>query len=124
MAGWCDREQTICLGLSLWNGQDAILKERPYGLSNEQGNRGEDVKDYWFYTGNLPTHAYASMVYKYPQAAFPYEDLRRTNENRGQDLGEYELFDALRDQWLQQRYFDVQVEYAKITPEDVFCRTR
>ena len=122
MAGWCDREQIICLGLSLWNGQDAILKERPYGLSNGQGNHGEDVKDYWFYTDNLPTHAYASMVYKYPQAAFPYDDLLHTNQNRSQDLGEYELFDALQDQWLQQRYFDVQVEYSKAAPEDVLCR--
>ncbi len=122
LAGWCDGEQTICLGLALWNGQDSILKERPYGLSNAQGNHGEDVKDYWFYTDNLPTHAYASMVYKYPQAPFPYADLRRINQDRGQDVGEFELFDALRDQWLQQRYFDVKVEYAKATPEDVFCR--
>ncbi|MGD9620065.1 MAG: glucosidase [Mycolicibacterium sp.] len=122
LAGWCDREQTICLGLALWNGRDAILKERPYGLSNAQGNHGEDVKDYWFYTDNLPTHAYAAMVYKYPQAPFPYEDLRQQNQDRGQDIGEYELFDAMREQWLQQRYFDVQVEYAKATPEDVFCR--
>jgi hypothetical protein len=103
LAGWCDRDQTICLGLALWNGNDPIIKERPFGLANEQGNHGEDVKDYWFYTDNLPTHAYAAMVYKYPQAAFPYDDLRRTNRDRGQDVGEYELFDALKDQWLQQR---------------------
>jgi len=122
MAGWCDRDQTVCLGLSLWNGQDAILKERPYGLANEEGNHGEDVKDYWFYTDNLPTHAFASMIYKYPHAAFPYEDLLRTNGSRGQGVGEYELFDALEDQWLQQRYFDVQVEYAKANPEDVYSR--
>lgn len=122
MAGWCDRDQTVCLGLSLWNGQDAILKERPYGLANEEGNHGEDVKDYWFYTDNLPTHAFASMIYKYPHAAFPYEDLLRTNRSRGQGVGEYELFDALEDQWLQQRYFDVQVEYAKANPEDVYSR--
>jgi hypothetical protein len=122
MAGWCDRDQTICLGLALWNGNDPILKERPYGLSNEQGNHGEDVKDYWFYTDNLPTHAYASMVYKYPQAAFPYDDLLHTNQSRGQDVGEYELFDALHDDWLANRYFDVEVEYAKGSPEDVLCR--
>jgi hypothetical protein len=122
LAGWCDADQTICLGLALWNGQDPILKERPYGLTNEQGNHGEDVKDYWFYTDNLPTHAYASMVYKYPQARFPYEDLLATNQARGQDLGEYELFDALKDQWLANRYWDVAVEYAKATPEDVVCR--
>ena len=119
LAGWCDDEQTICLGLALWNGADPILKERPYGLTNAQGNHGEDVKDYWFYTDNLPTHAYASMVYKYPQAAFPYDDLLRTNEQRGQDVGEYELFDALHDEWLANRYFDVEVEYAKASPEDL-----
>jgi hypothetical protein len=122
MAGWCDRDQTICLGLGLWNGLDPFIKERPYGLSNGQGNHGEDVKDYWFYTDNLPTHAYASMVYKYPQVRFPYEDLLRTNEARGQDVGEYELFDALKDDWLANRYWDVTVEYAKATPEDVLCR--
>jgi hypothetical protein len=122
LAGWCDRDQILCMGIALWNGRDEILKERPYGLSNEQGNHGEDVKDYWFYTDNLPTHAYASMVYKYPQSAFPYEDLLRTNQNRGQDVGEYELFDALRDEWLAQRYFDVSVEYAKASPEDFICR--
>ncbi|MEI6254857.1 MAG: glucosidase, partial [Mycobacteriaceae bacterium] len=122
LAGWCDRDQIICLGVALWNGNDAILKERPYGLANEQGNHGEDVKDYWFYTDNLPTHAYASAVYKYPQAAFPYEDLLHTNQNRSQDVGEYELFDALRDEWLQQRYFDVTIEYAKAAPEDLYCR--
>ncbi|MCX6481868.1 MAG: glucosidase [Mycobacterium sp.] len=122
LAGWCDRDQILCMGVALWNGRDEILKERPYGLSNEQGNHGEDVKDYWFYTDNLPTHAYASMVYKYPQAAFPYADLLQTNRNRGQDVGEYELFDALREEWLAQRYFDVAVEYAKASPEDFFCR--
>ncbi len=122
LAGWCDRDQTICLGVALWNGADDILKERPFGLANLQGNHGEDVKDYWFYTDNLPTHAYASMVYKYPQAPFPYADLLSVNASRGQDEGEYELFDALRDEWLANRYFDVQVEYAKASPEDVICR--
>ncbi|MFM9034223.1 MAG: MGH1-like glycoside hydrolase domain-containing protein [Mycobacterium sp.] len=122
LAGWCDRDQIICLGLALWNGRDPILKERPYGLSNEQGNHGEDAKDYWFYTDNLPTHAYAAMLYKYPQAAFPYQDLLRTNLDRGPELGEYELFDALREDWLAQRYFDVRVEYAKAAPEDLVCR--
>jgi len=122
MAGWCDDAQTVCLGIALWNGVDPILKERPYGLTNAQGNHGEDVKDYWFYTDNLPTHAYASMVYKYPQAAFPYDDLLRTNQQRGQDVGEYELFDALHDEWLANRYFDVEVEYAKASPEDLVQR--
>jgi hypothetical protein len=122
LAGWCDDQQILCLGLALWNGNDPILKERPYGLSNPQGNHGEDVKDYWFYTDNLPTHAYASMVYKYPHAAYPYDDLLRTNEQRGQDAGEYELFDALEQQWRENRYFDVVVEYAKAAPEDLVWR--
>ena len=122
LAGWCDRDQVICLGLALWNGRDPILKERPFGLTNAQGNHGEDVKDYWFYTDNLPTHAYASMVYKYPQDAFPYEDLVRVNAARGQDEGEYELFDAMEPMWRANRYFDVTVEYAKASPEDMVCR--
>lgn len=122
LAGWCDLDQTICLGVALWNGQDAILKERPFGVANAQGNHGEDVKDYWFYTDNLPTHSYASMVYKYPQTAFPYADLLRTNQQRGPGDDEYELFDALREQWLAQRYFDVEVAYAKDGPEDLHCR--
>lgn len=122
LAGWCDLDQTLCLGIALWNENDDILKERPFGLTNAQGNHGEDVKDYWFYTDNLPTHAYASMVYKYPHAAFPYDDLLRTNQQRGLDEDEYELFDALREQWLQQRYFDVEVQYAKDGPEDLACR--
>lgn len=122
LAGWCDRDQTICLGLSLWNGRDPFLKERPFGLTNAQGNHGEDAKDYWFYTDNLPTHAYAAMTYKYPQVPFPYDDLVAENARLGQDVGEYELFDALRDVWLANRYFDVQVEYAKASPEDVVLR--
>jgi hypothetical protein len=90
LAGWCDRDQLICLGLSLWNGKDSILKERPFGLTNLQGNHGEDVKDYWFYADNTPTHSYAAMIYKYPQAAFPYDDLRDVNGRRSQQEPEYE----------------------------------
>ena len=122
LAGWCDADQTICLGISLWNGQDPFLKERPFGLTNPQGNHGEDVKDYWFYTDNLPTHAYASMTYKYPQVRFPYEELVTANEGRSPALPEVELFDVLHDDWLASRYWDVQVEYAKATAEDVICR--
>ena len=103
LAGWCDRDQTVCLGLALWNGQDPILKERPFGLNNQEGNHGEDVKDYWFYTDNLPTHTYAAMTYKYPQARFRYEDLVRVFAARGQDEPEFKLFDALRDDWLANR---------------------
>lgn len=122
LAGWCDEDQVFCMGLALWNGNDPILKERPYGLANLQGNHGEDAKDYWFYTDNLPTHAYASMIYKYPQAAFPYDDLKTVNGQRGQDEPEYKLFDALRDDWLANRYFDVEVQYAKASPEDLVWR--
>ena len=122
LAGWCDRDQVVCFGLALWNGQDSILKERPFGLTNAQGNHGEDVKDYWFYTDNLPTHAYASMVYKYPQEAFPYEHLVEVNGTRSQEEGEYELFDALEPMWRANRYFDITVEYAKASPEDMLCR--
>ena len=122
LAGWCDDQQILCFSLALWNGKDSILKERPFGLTNAEGNHGEDVKDYWFYTDNLPTHTYASMTYKYPQAAFPYEDLVATNAARGQDVGEYELFDALEPDWRANRYFEVEVEYAKPDPEDVICR--
>ena len=122
LAGWCDAAQTICMGLALWNGQDPIIKERPFGLTNAQGNHGEDVKDYWFYTDNLPTHAYAAMTYKYPQSAFPYQDLIEVNAKRTQQEREYELFDALRDEWLANRYWDVKVEYAKATAEEVVCR--
>ena len=122
LAGWCDDEQNLCFGIGLWNGLDERLKERPYGLTNSQGNHGEDVKDYWFYTDNLPTHAYASMIYKYPLVKFPYEDLLNTNEQRGPDQPEYELFDALESDWRANRYADVQVEYAKAGPEDMLCR--
>ena len=122
LAGWCDDAQTVCLGIGLWNHHDDHLKERPFGLTNEQGNHGEDAKDYWFYTDNTPTHSYASVVYKYPQAAFPYADLVTTNAARGPDQGEYELFDALEPDWRANRYFDITVEYAKAGPEDVICR--
>ena len=122
LAGWCDQAQTLCFGLGLWNGADDHLKERPFGLTNEQGNHGEDAKDYWFYTDNTPTHSYASMIYKYPQAAFPYEDLIATNAHRGPEEAEYELFDALADDWLANRYFDTQIEFAKADPEDLIVR--
>ena len=118
LAGWCDQQQIMCFGLGLWNHADDHLKERPFGLTNSQGNHGEDVKDYWFYTDNTPTHSYASMVYKYPQVAFPYSELLSVNGSRGPDQDEYELFDAIEDTWRQQRYFDVTVEYAKADPED------
>lgn len=122
LAGWCDAQQRLCFGLALWNGADDRLKERPFGLTNAQGNHGEDAKDYWFYTDNLPSHAYAAMVYKYPLDAFPYAELVEENARRGPQDAEFELFDALEHQWRANRYVDVGVEYAKYNAEDVACR--
>ena len=122
LAGWCDDAQTLVMGLGLWNGADDHLKERPFGLTNAQGNHGEDAKDYWFYTDNTPTHSYAAMVYKYPHAAFPYQDLIDTNAARGPEHDEYELFDALEPHWRANRYFDTTIEYAKADPEDHIIR--
>jgi mannosylglycerate hydrolase MGH1-like protein len=124
LAGFCDRGQHLCLAVALWNERDPILKERFFGLSNGEGNHGEDAKEYWFHLDNVPTHAYAKMLYKYPQAAFPYADLVAENARRGPAAPEYELFDALADEFRAQRYFDVFVEYAKASPEDVLCRIR
>jgi len=122
LAGFCDRNQHLCLGVALWNQRDPILKERLFGLSNDEGNHGEDVKEYYFYLDNLPTHAYARMLYKYPQVAFPYADLVETNRRRGSDQPEYELFDAIGGAFRAQHYFDVFVEYAKLDAEDILCR--
>lgn len=118
LAGWCDRQQNLCLGLALWNGRDPILKERLYGLSNPQGNHGEDVKDLYYYLDATPTHSYAKMLYKYPQVEFPYDQLRKENFARKKDpnLGEFELLDTgIFD---DNRYFDVVVEYAQADPDD------
>src|SRR6478752_9236934 len=85
LAGLCDVNQVFCFALGLWNGRDPIVKERIFGLTNSEGNHGEDVKEYYFYLDNTPTHSYMKMLYKYPQAAFPYEDLLRNNRRRGRD---------------------------------------
>lgn len=117
LAGFSDRRQKLCFSLALWNENDPILKERLFGLTNGEGNHGEDVKEYYYYTDNTPTHSYAKWQYKYPQGAFPYEDLVRTNGSRSKSEGEYELIDT--GIFNKNRYFDIQVEYAKNTPEDV-----
>lgn len=117
LAGICDSSQELCFALALWNGKDAILKERPFGLSGPEGNHGEDVKEYYFFTDNLPSHASMKMTYKYPQAAFPYEDLVATNAARGKLDPEYELLDT--GIFAENRYWDVTVEYAKASPEDI-----
>ena len=117
IAGICDEHQGLCLALALWNGADPILKERMFGLTNGQGNHGEDVKEYWFYLDSTPTHSYMKCQYKYPQRAFPYWDLVSTNGQRGKQDMEYELIDTgIFD---DDRYFDVVVEYAKADHDDI-----
>ncbi len=117
MAGVSDDRQLLCLSLALWNGVDPILKERMFGLTNSEGNHGEDVKEYYFYLDNTPTHSYMRMLYKYPQAPYPYDDLVRTNKSRSKLEQEYELIDTgIFD---DDRYFDVEVEYVKADPEDI-----
>ncbi len=117
IAGISDERQRLCLALALWNGNDPILKERMFGLANSEGNHGEDVKEYWFYLDSTPTHSYLKCLYKYPQRAFPYEDLVATNAARGRQDMEYELLDTgIFD---DDRYFDVVVEYAKSAPDDI-----
>jgi len=120
IAGICDDKQRLCFALALWNEADPILKERLFGLTNEEGNHGEDVKEYYFYLDSTPAHSYMRYLYKYPQRAFPYEDLVRTNRERSRRELEYELIDTgIFD---DDRYFDVEVEYAKASPEDVLIR--
>ena len=120
MAGFGDDKLNWCVSLALWNGQDAILKERLFGLTNAQGNHGEDVKELYFYLDGTPTHSYMRMLYKYPQAAFPYDDLIQENARRGADVAEYEILDT--GVFDDDRYFDVQVEYAKHTADDIVMR--
>jgi hypothetical protein len=120
IAGICDDRQQLCFALALWNGADPILKERMFGLTGNEGNHGEDVKEYYFYLDNLPSHAYMKYLYKYPQGAFPYADLVEQNRRRGRLDPEYELLDTgIFD---DDRYFDVFVEYAKAAPDDVLIR--
>ncbi len=120
IAGISDDQQRLCFSLALWNGKDPILKERLFGLTNSEGNHGEDVKEYYFYLDSTPTHSYMKYLYKYPQAAYPYGDLVETSRRRGRHDMEYELLDTgvFRDD----RYFDVFVEYAKSGPEDILVR--
>jgi hypothetical protein len=120
IAGLCDRHQHICFALALWNEKDAILKERLFGLTNSEGNHGEDVKEYYFYLDAVPSSCYLKYLYKYPQAAFPYELLVAENGKRTREDPEYELVDT--GVFRENRYFDVFVEYAKATPEDILIR--
>jgi hypothetical protein len=118
--GISDDKQRLCFALALWNGQDPILKERLFGLTNSEGNHGEDVKEYYFYLDSTPTHSYMKFLYKYPQAAYPYRALVEANRRRSRHEFEYELLDT--GVFQQDRYFDVFVEYAKASPEDILIR--
>ena len=120
LAGISDEEQRLCFALALWNGQDAILKERLFGLSGSDGNHGEDVKEYYFYLDSTPSHSYMKMLYKYPQGAFPYADIVETNLQRGKGAPEFELFDT--GIFNENRYFDVFIEYAKASADDILIR--
>jgi hypothetical protein len=117
LAGVSDEKQRLCFALALWNGHDPILKERLFGLTNSEGNHGEDVKEYYFYLDSTPTHSYMKWLYKYPQAAYPYDDLVAGSRKRTRQDMEYELLDT--GVFDENRYFDVFVEYAKASPEDL-----
>jgi len=120
LAGISDDKQQLCFAIALWNGRDPILKERLFGLTNSEGNHGEDVKEYYFYLDSTPTHSYMKYLYKYPQREYPYRDLVETNRRRSREELEYELLDTgIFD---DDRYFDVFVEYAKTDPEDLLIR--
>jgi hypothetical protein len=117
LAGISDEEQRLCFALALWNGQDQILKERLFGLTNGEGNHGEDVKEYYYYLDAAPNHSYLKMLYKYPQAAYPYSRLLEENRNRGLQDNEFELIDT--GVFDENRYWDVFVEYFKAAPDDI-----
>jgi hypothetical protein len=120
IAGISDSRQRLCFAIALWNGQDPILKERLFGLTGSEGNHGEDVKEYYFYLDNTPTHSYMKCLYKYPQQAFPYERLVAENRQRGKFDPEFELLDT--GIFNDNRYFDVFVEYAKAAPDDILIQ--
>src|SRR3954471_13918499 len=120
LAGISDDKQRLCFSLALWNGKDAILKERLFGLTNSEGNHGEDVKEYYFYLDSTPTHSYMKYLYKYPQDSYPYNHLIETSRRRSRNDVEYELLDT--GVFNENRYFDVHVEYAKATPNDILIQ--
>src|SRR5881396_2159554 len=120
LLGICDREGRLCFALALWNGRDPILKERLFGLTNAQGNHGEDVKECYFYLDSTPTHSYCKALYKYPQVEFPYQRLVEENRRLGRNEPEFELADS--GVFDDDRYFDVFAEYAKNSPNDTLIR--
>src|SRR5215468_2737270 len=120
IAGICDRHQYLCFALAMWNGRDPILKERLFGLTGNEGNHGEDVKECYYYLDSTPTHSYMKYLYKYPHAAFPYQQLVEENRRRGRAEREFELIDT--GVFNRDRYFDVYTEYAKGEVEDIVIR--
>jgi hypothetical protein len=122
IGGFSDDQQRLCLTSAFWNGQDPFLKERFFGLSNDQGNHGEDVKDYFFFIDGLPSYSYMKMLYRYPQVEFPYQRLVQENALRGQDQASFQLIDALPNTFANRRYFDIQIEFAKASPNDLLYR--
>ena len=120
IAGFSDHRQRLCLSLALWNERDPILKERLFGLTNGEGNHGEDVKELYYYLDATPTHSYLKMLYKYPHAAYPYEQLVAENRRRGMGAPEYEILDT--GVFDENRYFDVEVEYVQAGIDDVVMR--
>ena len=122
LAGFCDVEQRLCLGLALWNGRDPVLKERAFGLTGVEANHGEDVKEYWWYLDAVPSHAWNRWRYHYPQRSLPYDDLCRENGRRSRHEPEYELLDT--GVFDGDRYWIVEVDYAKAEPGDVLMTVR
>jgi hypothetical protein len=122
LAGFCDDKSQLCFALALWNGNDPIIKERLFGLTNSEGNHGEDVKEYYFYLDSTPTHSYMKWLYKYPQGPYPYVRIIDENRKRSRNEPEYELLDT--GVFGDNRYFDVFVEYAKASPEDILIRIK
>ena len=120
IGGFADDKLLLCFGLALWNGKDPILKERLFGLTNAEGNHGEDVKELYYYIDGTPTHSYMRMLYKYPQSTFPYTELVEENRRRDKDKPEFELIDT--GVFAENRYFDIEIEYAKATPEDILMQ--
>ena len=120
IAGISDNSQLICFSLALWNKKDPIIKENFFGLTNNQGNHGEDVKEYYYYLDNTPTHSYMKMLYKYPQSAFPYSSLLKENKKRTKADPEFELIDT--GIFNEDKYFDLFIEYAKNTEEDILIK--
>jgi len=120
IGGISDRHQMMCFGLALWNGRDPILKERMFGLTGNEGNHGEDVKEYYFYLDATPTYSYMRMLYKYPQREFPYAQLVEENRRRGRERPEFELLDT--GIFAENRYFDIYAEYAKADVEDILIK--